>query len=275
MTAKRAYAPKIRKQSVAPGPHPDVLKVALRFAKLVDKEFGDFLKAAALFGSCTTDNTTQHSDIDVLFIVDDVEHQITSQITTKYRNAIAKAAAKVSPRLHVNTLKLSNFWEYCREGDPVITNMLRDGHILIDKGFFGAAQLLLQHGRIRPSREAVWTYYTRSSQTLLSSQKHILSACVDLYWSAIDAAHAALMSVGEIPASPEHVPDLMQRTLVKKGLIKKHHPRIMRELYHLQKGITHREIREVSGEQYDGYWRETLILVDALRTVVEMNPPGN
>jgi hypothetical protein len=48
---------------------------------------------------------------------------------------------------------------------------------------------------------------------------------------------------------------------------------MMRELYHLQKAIAHREVKEVSGEQYDVYWRETLQLVDALRTLVERSPP--
>ena len=40
-----------------------------------------------------------------------------------------------------------------------------------------------------------------------------MQACVDLYWAGIDAAHAALMAVGAMPPSPEHVPDMMQTHL--------------------------------------------------------------
>lgn len=263
-----------RQRAVQVRPKEDDMAVAMRFAKAVDKDLGDFLKSAVLFGSCATGASTQVSDIDVLLLIDDVSYTITPDATEGYRMVVQGEAAKASPRLHINTLKLSSFWEYCREGDPVVVNMLRDGVVLIDKGgLFGAAQLLLQQGRVRPSREAIWTYYTRSGVTLRSARKHLLSACVDLYWAAMDAAHAALMSVGEIPPSPEHVPELVERVLVGKGLLPKHYPALLRELYHLQKGITHREIKEISGEQYEGYWRETLRLVDALRTVVERHPP--
>lgn len=247
--------------------------VATRFAKSVDKELGDFLKAAVLFGSCATNKTNSMSDIDVLLIVDDVGRVVSPEVTEAYRLVVHKCATQVSPLLHINTLRLSNFWELCRQGDPVMTNMLRDGIVLLDRGFFGAAQLLLEQGRIRPSKEAIWTYYMRTGNTLKSARQHLLSACIDLYWAAMDASHAALMSMGEVPPTPEHVPDMLERVLVKRKLLDPKSPKIVRELYHLQKQIIHREIKEISGEQYDMYWRETLHLVDSLRTVVEMHPP--
>jgi hypothetical protein len=238
----------------------------------VDKELGDFLQAAVLFGSCATNTATSRSDIDVLLVIDDVQHSITPQITQSYRDVVHRIATKTSGRLHINTLRLSNFWEYCREGDPVVINMLRDGIALVDKGFFAPAQMLLEQGRIRPTREAIWTYYARTSNTMRSARQHVLSACVDLYWAGIDASHAALMSVGEVPPTPEHVPDMLQQ-LVKRGLLDKRYPGIMRELYHLQKQILHRDIKEVDGEHYRQYWNDTLALVNALRTVVERHPP--
>lgn len=248
-------------------------ELAVRFGQSVDKELGDFLKAAVLFGSCATGHVGPLSDIDVLLIVDDVSHVVTPQLTEEYRVVVHRAATKISQRFHISTLKLSNFWEYCRAGDPVVINMLRDGVILVDKGFFGPAQLLLEQGRVRPSREAIWTYYARTGNTLKSARQHLLAAGVDLYWSAIDAAHAALMSVGEMPPTPEHVPDMLERALVKKGLLDKRHPKVMRELYQLQKSILHREIKELSGEHYQQYWQDALKLVDALRNVVERHPP--
>jgi hypothetical protein len=255
-------------------PGQDEEQLARTFVDAVRKDLGDFLCAAALFGSCATNHATKLSDIDVLLIIDDVANVVTQELTESYQLVVRGNATKTSPRLHVNTLKLSSFWEYCREGDPVIVNMLRDGHVLLDRGFFAPAQLLLQQGRIRPSKEAVWTYYARAGTTMRSARKHILSACVDLYWAAMDASHAALMSVGEVPPSPEHVPDLLERKLVSRKLLASHYPKLMGELYHLQKAIAHREVKEISGEQYEGYWKETLRLVDALRTVVERHPPA-
>lgn len=270
---KQFSAPK-RKKVHHTDRNEDDFEVAEKFAKDVHKDLQEFLLSAVLFGSCATDKATNMSDIDVLLIIDDVTHQITSELTEAYRLVVHGHATKTSPRLHVNTLKLSNFWEYCREGDPVVVNMLRDGHIIFDSGFFRPAQLLLQQGRIRPSREAIWTYYARSPNTLRSARKHLLMACTDMYWSAMDAAHAALMSVGELPPTPEHVPDLLEEKLViEHKLLAPRFPHHMRELYHLHKSILHRELREIDGDQYEGYWRETLRLVDALRTIVERHPP--
>lgn len=246
--------------------------IATRFAKSIDEELGVFLHAAVLFGSCATGIAGKESDIDILIVIDDVQHIVDDEVTERYRATVFKHQKRISKRLHINTLKLTNLWEYCREGDPVIINMLRDGLPLIDKGFFKPAQLLLSQGRIRPTREAVWTYYARTSTTIRNSRQHVLSACVDLYWAAIDASHAALMSVGVMPPSPEHVPDLLERELVKKGMLDARYPSMMRELYTLQKAITHREIKEISGQQYDAYLKETLLLIEHLRTVVERMP---
>ncbi len=270
----KKFSPERRQRHRHAAPKEDDARIAERFAHALEQDLGDFLKAAVLFGSCATNTVTDLSDIDVLLLIDDVTYSVTAEMTDAYRLVVQGHAAKASARLHLNTLKLSNFWEYCREGDPVLVNMLRDGHILIDKGFFAPAQMLLQQGRIRPSKEAVWTYYARTSHTLRSARKHVLLACVDLYWAAMDAAHAALMSVGEIPASPEHVPELLERKLVARKLLAPHYPKLLRELYHLQKAITYRELKELNGEQYEGYWRETLRLVEALRTIVERHPPA-
>lgn len=255
-------------------PHKEDHDLAAKFSKQLNQELGEFLKAVVLFGSCATHSTTKHSDIDILIVVDDVGRVVTPEVTEAYRLIVQKCAGKISERLHINTLKLSNFWEYCREGDPVIINMLRDGVILLDKGFFAPVQLLLDQGRIKPTKEAIWTYYSRSGNAMRSARQHLLSACVDLYWAAIDASHAALMSVGETPLSPEHVPDMLERVFVKKKMLDKRYPTIMRELYHVHKSIVHRELKEISGEQYDTYWKETLHLLDALKTIVERFPTG-
>jgi len=254
-------------------PRKDDHAKAFKFAKLVEKELGDFLKAAVLFGSCTTHPTSGHADIDVLLIVDDVEKVVTPEVTEAYRLIVHKCSEKVSPLLHINTLKLSTFWEYSRQGDPVVINMLRDGVPLVDKGFFTPVQMLLDEGRIRPSREAIYTYYARTGSTLRSAQQHLLSATVDLYWAAIDASHAALMATGEMPAEPERIADLLEHALVKKKLLDHKLVPVMRELYHLQKGIVHRDIREIRGDQFEVYYREALALIEALKTIVENKSP--
>lgn len=247
----------------------DDRKSALEFAKKVDKELKEFLKAAVLFGSVAKHKRENRGDIDVLLVIDDADIIINAEMTQAYRLIVQKIASEVSIRLHISTLKLTSFWEKTRNGDPVVINILRDGIPLIDKGFFRATQTLLDQGRIRPTKESIWTYYARSPVSIQNSRRHVMQACVDLYWAGIDAAHAALMAVGAMPPSPEHVPDMMQEHLVSKGLIAKKYALMMRELYDLSKHIEHRELRAVAGSQYDTYLKETEELVRALRQIVK------
>ena len=244
-------------------------RIADKFVKAANKELKDFLKAAVLFGSSTRERRVEKNDIDVLMIINDADIVITPELTQTYQLIIKKIGRDVSTRLHISTLKLTSFWEKVKDGDPVIMNVLRDGIPLLDRGFFKSVQALLDLGRIRPTKESIWTYYSRSPVSVRNAQKHILQACVDLYWAGIDAAHAALMSVGCLPPSPEHVPDLMQTHLVDKGLLEKKYPIIMRELYNLSKRIEYRGVQSVSGREYDNYLQETRELTRRLRLIVK------
>ena len=127
---------------------------------------------------------------------------------------------------------------------------------------------LLIRGRIRPSEEAVWTYFARAPRTLHNAKWHVLQAVIDMYWSVIDAAHAALMYAGEIPPSPAHVADLMQDKLVNHGLLEKRYPQIMRRFYELSRKIVHRELQELSGREFDAYFKEAEEFVSRMRKML-------
>jgi len=244
------------------------VEIARDFVKKVYDEVGNFIRAAVIFGSLARRSKGGHGDIDILFIIDDVTITLTQDLIETYRVLIEKKIADVSPRLHVTTLKFTSFWEYLRAGDPVAINILRDGVALIDTGFFDPMQVLLLRGRIRPTGEAIWSYYIRAPTTLHNSKWHIIQAVVDLYWAAIDSAHAALMKNGEIPPTPGHIADLLEQKLVPKGLGMKY-VHIMRMLYDLYKKITHREIKEISGEEYSKYLKDTEELVEMMGKFVE------
>ena len=150
-------------------------------------------------------------------------------------------------------MKLTNFWDYVRNGDPIVTNMLRDGVPLLDVGIFEPLQSLLFEGRIKPTKESVWVYYTRAPTTILNAEWHVLQAALDLYWAVVDAAHAALMKVGEVPPSPSHIASLMDKKLVKERLCSKRSSDTMDFFYKLSKKITHRELQKITGKEFDDY----------------------
>ncbi len=246
----------------------DELDIAFEFSKRIYKEFGQFIKAIVLFGSAARKERNV-GDIDVLIVIDDVSVYIGEEMVEAYRIITEKTRGKISERLHITTLRLTNFWEYVKNGDPISVNILRDGVPLIDTGFFEPLQALLRDGRIRPTAESVWAYFSRAPATLENSKWHILQATLDLYWAVIDSSHAALMKLGEIPPSPDHVADLLEEKMVKKGLLEKRYIDTMRNFYKLSRMILHREIKEISGAEFDSYLKQAIAYVERMRHAIE------
>ena len=194
---------------------------------------------------------------------------LNPEVVSAYRVIVEKTASKISKRLHITTLKLTNFWDHLRNGDPLIVNMLRDGVVLHDVGFFMPAQSLLFQGRIRPTQESIWGYFVRAPATVVNSEWHILQASLDLYWAVIDSAHAALMKVGEVPPTPAHVADLIDKKLASKGLVSKRCSKVMDFFFKLSRQITHREITKINGKDYETYKAEALSFIEQMKRVVE------
>ena len=251
--------------------HSDDFELARKFAHSMEKELGQFLKAAILFGSVARNEQPKigERDIDVLIIINDLTAILSEEVVQSYRVITENLASQHSRRLHITTLKLTTFWEYVRNGDPIALNMLRDGVPLYDSGFFEPVQHLLFQGKIRPSKESVWLYFARAPATLNNAKGQIMQATLDLYWAVIDSAHAALMKVGEVPPTPSHVADLLEQKLAKKGHLEGKYVFIMRNFYKLMKMVTHREIVEIKGEEFDHYYKIAEDFVHRMKRIIE------
>ena len=245
------------------------IDTAYRFTNEIYKELGSFIRAVVLFGSTARKTKSPGGDIDLLVIIDDLAMNMAPEVVEAYRLIVQKTIVRVSTKLHITTMRFTSFWEYMRNGDPIAINLLRDGVALIDSGFFDPMQALLKKGRIRPTQESIWTYYTRAPNTLHNSKWHLMQAVLDLYWAVIDSAHAALMKVGEIPPTPEHVADLMEEKLVKKKLLEHKYVIIMRNFYRLMKMVTHKEITEIKGHEFDHYYRTAEDFVTRMKKIIE------
>ncbi len=245
------------------------LTIARDFAKEMYKEFGNFVKAIVMFGSAAKGTRKEKGDIDVLVVVDDISIRMTPEVVEAYRIITENTVNKISTKLHIISLKFTSFWDYVRNGDPIIINILRDGAPIMDQNFFTPAQYLLKQGRIRPTMEAIHSYFERSPRTLYNSKWHILQATLDLYWAVTDSAHAALMRKEIVPPAPSELADLMQSELVAKKVINKKYVGTMRKFYNLMKLITHREIKTISGPEYDSYFKEAEDFVKAMEKIVK------
>ncbi len=245
------------------------IDTAYKFANEIYKELGSLIRAVVIFGSTARRTKTPGGDIDVLVIIDDLIMSMSPEVVEAYRIIVQNAIVRISTKLHVTTMRFTSFWEYMRNGDPIAINLLRDGVALIDSGFFDPMQALLKRGKIRPTQESIWTYYARAPNTLHNSKWHLLQAVIDLYWAVVDSAHAALMKVGEIPPTPEHVADLMEQKLVKRKMLEHKYVIIMRNFYRLMKMVTHREIVEIRGEEFDRYYKIAEDFVHRMRRLIE------
>jgi predicted nucleotidyltransferase len=242
-------------------------QTAQKFAERIYKEMGTFIRGVILFGSAAKKGKA--NDIDLLVVLDDVRIEFNEEIVQTYRIILQKIIADTDPKkLHIQSMKFTSFWEYVRAGDPVATNILRYGVALIDTGFFDPLQSLLDQGKIRPSKESIATYYAMSPASLHRAKQHLLSAGVDLYWAVIDSAHAALMHTGHVPPSPDHVAEIMEKTIIKDGLVSKKSSTIMKEHYKLFKEITNRERNELSGKEYEDYKKKTIYFMKEMEKIL-------
>lgn len=237
------------------------LEIARDFARKMEKEVGQLMKSLVLFGSTARVEVSEEGDIDILIILDDISMKLTDEVRESFRIISEEAIADISEKLHVHSINLTSYWRYIREGDPIMINILRDGIALIDQGVFEPMQVLLERGAIKPTEEAVYNYLSMAPSGVRSAEDRKLGCIVDLYWAAIDAAHAAIMEEGKIPRTPSEIPKMVKdiEWLDKKD------SQLVETLYGLAKDVMKKRKNQVSGKEVDKYIKKTRKLVNKIR----------
>ncbi len=249
-------------------------EIAMDFATRAYETFNKIIKSIVLFGSSVKQEAVAGSDIDIIIIIDDVSIVWDSELTAWYREELEKLLRKnpYQKDLHINTIKLSTWWEDLIRGDPVVLNVLRYGEAMIDfGGFFEPLKFLLLNGKIKSTPEAIYTCLQRAPAHLLRSRAAELNAIEGLYWAMVDSAHAALISANIPPASPEHVPADLKETFVDKNRLKIKYVIWYRDLLVLHKKITHGEITELKGVEIDQWQEKTTDFMKVMAELVNKN----
>lgn len=232
--------------------------IAMDFAMKAYKRFDKLVKSIVLFGSTVKKNTTAGSDIDIIMIVDDASILWDQKLITWYRDEL-NTLLNTNPykeNLHINTVKLTTFWQDLIRGDPVILNILRYGEPLIDfAGFFEPLRFLLILGKIKPSPEAIYNCLQRAPIHIQRSKASELNSIEGLYWAMVDSSHALLIAAGKTPPSPEHITKELHLEFVIKGLLDKKYVIWYRDLLSLHKDIAHGKIHDLKGVEIDK-WQE-------------------
>lgn len=233
-------------------------EIAMDFAGKVYKKFDKIVKSVIIFGSTTKQNRSIGSDIDLIIIIDDVTIKFDQELIAWYREELGKIISEnpYKKELHINTVKLSTWWQDLIKGDPVVINVIRYGEALIDfGGFFNPLKVLLQQGKIKSTPEAIYTFLQRAPQHLARSKQAELSSIEGVYWAMVDAAHALLIAAKITPPSPEHIPILLKENFVDKKMLELEYISWYRDVYVLHKGILHGEIKDIRGQNID-QWQE-------------------
>ena len=114
-------------------------EIAMDFAEKVYIKFDKIIKSVILFGSTAKNEESADSDIDIILVVDDAIIKFDDRLIMWYRDELGKIIQEnpYKQDLHINTVKLTTWWEDLSKGDPVIINIIRYGEALIDfAGFF-------------------------------------------------------------------------------------------------------------------------------------------
>ena len=246
--------------------------VAMDFATKVHRLFDHLIKATVLFGSQATGDAKSGSDIDLVILIDDAAINWDLELTSWYREELAKLIANqdYGRDLHVNTIRLTTWWRDLLHGDPVVLNILRLGQVLIDlAGFFSPIKALLMQGKIHATPEAVYGALQRAPQHLTRSKLSMLGAIEGIYWCMVESAQAALITLGKLPPSPEHVTKMLHESFVETGVLKPEYVKWYRDVYILHKQISHGEIRHVEAKEIEAWQKRAEDFMKTLVNVID------
>lgn len=234
--------------------------IALDFATKVYEKFNKIIKSIILFGSQTKNTAVSGSDIDIIIIVDDASIKWDQELIVWYREELGKLIQSnpYKKELHINSVKLTTWWQDLLRGDPVVINIIRFGESIIDfGGFFSPLKILLQQGKIKSTPEAIYTALQRTPVHIARSRANELGSIEGLYWAMVDAAQAALMAAKQSPPSPEHIPILLKELFVDTGNLKMRYVVMYRDLLVLHRKIIHGEITDLKGAEIDEWQTRT------------------
>lgn len=232
-------------------------EIAMDFATKVYREFNTLVKSIVLFGSSATQETKKGSDIDIIIILDDVTTKFDNELISWYRKNLGRVVAqnKYIKPLHINSVKLSTWWQDVIRGDPIVINVLRYGEAMIDfGGFFNPLKVLLKEGKIKSTPEAIYTLLERAPTHLARARGATLATVDGLYWCMVDAAHAALISAEVVPPSPEKIPEYLNQYFVQHKLLNKKYVEYYAEIHKVAKDIVHGKRTEISGKFTDEWF---------------------
>lgn len=235
--------------------------------ELTLQKFEKYIVSYVGVGSILRGDGNPKSDIDVFMVIDDtdVKQMSRMELVDKIRNIVygmaqqAQEMTGIKISLHIQTYLLTDFWDMIKEaGSPVIFTFLRDGLPFFDRGIYRPWKLLLDMGRIKPSREAVAKHTDAGDLFYERARKKLLSVVVeDLYYSVLNPAQSLLMLKKIPPPTHKESVTLFREILVQdEKLMSKKSGDILEEFVTLFKAWEYNEVTEMSGTDAEKFMKK-------------------
>jgi predicted nucleotidyltransferase/uncharacterized protein (UPF0332 family) len=252
--------------------------IAYDFATKLYENFGRIVKSIILFGSTAKAKEVPGSDIDIIVVIDDCSVQWDQELIAWYREELEKLIRKnpYNMPLHVNTVRLSTWWEELMRGEPVIINVIRYGQALIDfGGFFNPLKILLAQGKIKSTPEAIYIMLQRAPNHLFRTRAALLGSIEGMYWAMVDSSHAALIAAKRLPPSPEHISNMLKEIFVNSRLLDPKYVSWYQELYNLSHDIVHGRITEIRAIEIEKWQKRSEEYLQVMAKLVNRIVPNS
>jgi len=246
------------------------LAVAEKFKEEVLKKYSKITKAIVLFGSVVRGDFTEKSDVDMLVVIDDVMARMSDEQKDRLDDDLRDIGKKIHEDIVVQPAwTLSEFWDMARIGHPLLFTIVRDGWALYDTGFFIPIRKLLELGKIPTTLEAVEKFMEGSPQKINRVENaKLYMIAEDLYYAMLNCSQAVLMYLGENPPAPKHTADMVKEHLVDQKLLEQEYLNSIREVVEFRKGVEHKEIKSVSGQDLDRFIDNTKRYVERMEQLL-------
>ena len=247
------------------------------YTKAVLSKFTRYIKSVAIFGSkktkITVSKKTKPHDIDIAIIVDDtdVRRMTRSELKDKLFQRLLEMGYPISKKIHPQPYLLTEFWQYVMEGNPVIYNVLRNGIIIYDSGFFMPLQMLMNMGNIKPSKETIDKHMSIAKEILALGENTMLTKLsYDLEQAIVSSAQAVLMELGYRPPAPSETPEFVRRVIVHEHkLAPEKYADMARDVVRCYKDIEHMDKKTFTGAEWDRLLKDSKDFVDKMEELLK------
>jgi len=221
-----------------------LIEESVKFTNEIRKKFGEIVKSVLVFGSVAKGEIKKTSDADLLVILDDTATKTSSDLTEIRENILTIASSFKD--LHIQTIYLTEFWDWIRKGSPEIVNYLKYGLTIYDTGFIKPIQRMLSLGLIPPSEEAVRIKAMASEIRLKKIKEDLKSIIFDLRYCASDIIQATVMFLYRAQPDPKEIGSYLKK-MVEEGKLEEEWVNKWEEINKLWKDVEHKIIEEIDG----------------------------